>query len=155
MRLRHVLKEIETRHPEGMSGAELQVANEDLLPMSPEKRTWGWISFVSFWIADGFNLNTFTMSATLLTGGADLVAGLYLRHNWVHTGRSLCRTQRTAGCRIPHQVSSGGAHIVRYLWVILADHQPDRHGLHLVGCPGMARGRMCPCISTRNLALDR
>ena len=69
MRLREVFRKLETRHPEGMSGAELQVANEDLLPTAPEKRTWDWSSFVSFWIADGFNLNTFTMSATLLTQG--------------------------------------------------------------------------------------
>lgn len=63
------LKKLETRHPEGMSNAELQIANEDLLPMAPEKRTWTHLSFVNFWISEGFNLNTFTMSSTLVVNG--------------------------------------------------------------------------------------
>ncbi|WFD00006.1 hypothetical protein MYAM1_002752 [Malassezia yamatoensis] len=55
-----------------MSGMELQVANEDLMPVPPEKRTWGYLNFINFWIAEGFNLNTFTMSSSLVITGLNV-----------------------------------------------------------------------------------
>ena len=69
MNLKKVVQKLETDHPDGFSTAEMQVANEDLLPVAPEKRTWGHLNFVNFWIADGFNLNTFTMSSALVANG--------------------------------------------------------------------------------------
>ena len=72
MKFKKLVEKIETRRPEGMSGAELQVANEDLMPVPPEKRTWDWINFMNFWIADGFNLNTFTMSSALVVQGLNV-----------------------------------------------------------------------------------
>ena len=62
MKFKKLVEKLETRRPEGMTGAELQVANEDLMPVPPEKRTWDWINFMNLCIADGFNLNPFTMS---------------------------------------------------------------------------------------------
>ncbi|WFD00005.1 hypothetical protein MYAM1_002751 [Malassezia yamatoensis] len=55
-----------------MSNAELQVANEDMMPVPPEKRTWGSMNYVNFWIADGFNLNTFTIASTLIVAGLNV-----------------------------------------------------------------------------------
>ncbi|KAI3613946.1 hypothetical protein CBS9595_004123 [Malassezia furfur] len=72
MKLKKLVQKLETRRPEGMTGAELQVANEDLMPVPPEKRTWDWINFMNFWIADGFNLNTFTMSSALVVQGLNV-----------------------------------------------------------------------------------
>ncbi|WFD36570.1 hypothetical protein MCUN1_003453 [Malassezia cuniculi] len=66
------VQKLETRRPEGLSVAEMQVANEDLMPVPPEKRTWTWWNFVSFWIADGFNLGTFTMTSTLIVSGLNV-----------------------------------------------------------------------------------
>lgn len=67
--LRRVLAKLETNHPEGLSRAELFLANEDLLPVEEKKRTWDHLSFVAFWVADCFNLNTFTIASSMITSG--------------------------------------------------------------------------------------
>lgn len=69
MLLKRAIQALQTEHPKGLSQAELLVTNEDLLPTAPEKRTWGYINYVSFWVAEGFNLNTFTMSSSLIVMG--------------------------------------------------------------------------------------
>lgn len=68
-RVRAALKKLETSHPEGLSRIELLLANDDLLPVEEQKRTWNHSSFVAFWVADCFNLNTFTISSTMITSG--------------------------------------------------------------------------------------
>ncbi|WFD28134.1 hypothetical protein MNAN1_003140 [Malassezia nana] len=45
----------------------LFLANEDLLPVEEKKRTWDHMSFVAFWVADCFNLNTFTIASSMVT----------------------------------------------------------------------------------------
>ncbi|WWD04001.1 hypothetical protein V865_002063 [Kwoniella europaea PYCC6329] len=69
MRARQLAGELETRHPEGLSHLELFLATEDLLPVTEEKKTWTAWSFVSFWIADSFNLNTFTIASSMIAAG--------------------------------------------------------------------------------------
>lgn len=74
MRVKQVLKKLETEHPEGLSQVEMFLASDDLLPVGEEMKTWDHWNFVgrladrrsgnlhmqvAFWIADSFNLNTF------------------------------------------------------------------------------------------------
>jgi len=54
MEARTIIKKLETEHPEGLSNAELFLTSKDLLPTNPAEKTWGYSSFVSFWIADAF-----------------------------------------------------------------------------------------------------
>lgn len=69
MQLRTLVKRLETEHPEGMTRGELFLANEDLLPVEEKKKTWTHLSFVAFWIADCFNLNTFTIAGSMIMSG--------------------------------------------------------------------------------------
>lgn len=63
------MKKLETEHPKGMSAGELFLANEDLLPVDERKKTWTHLSYVAFWIADCFNLNTFTIAGSMIMSG--------------------------------------------------------------------------------------
>ncbi|KAF8072325.1 permease for cytosine/purines, uracil, thiamine, allantoin-domain-containing protein [Lyophyllum atratum] len=45
---------------------DLFLSNEDLLPVSPEKRTWKAQNFVAFWIADSFNINTWMIVSSMV-----------------------------------------------------------------------------------------
>lgn len=47
MRLRQIVKKLETEHPEGLTQAEMFLASEDLLPVTEEKKTWDHWNFVS------------------------------------------------------------------------------------------------------------
>jgi NCS1 family nucleobase:cation symporter-1 len=42
----------------GLTSKQLMLANEDLKPVEPERRQWGAMNFVAFWISDSFNINT-------------------------------------------------------------------------------------------------
>ncbi|EST06905.1 Permease [Kalmanozyma brasiliensis GHG001] len=53
----------------GESRGNAMLRNADLLPVSPERRTWGWVNFASFWISDGLNLNTFMIASTAVSAG--------------------------------------------------------------------------------------
>lgn len=46
MRLRSVVKRLETEHPEGLTSTEMFLSSRDLLPVPPEEKTWGYFSFV-------------------------------------------------------------------------------------------------------------
>ncbi|OCF44495.1 uracil permease [Kwoniella heveanensis CBS 569] len=69
MRARSVIKKLESNHVEGLSHKELFLATEDLLPVTDDKKTWDAWNFVGFWIADSFNLNTFTIAASMIAAG--------------------------------------------------------------------------------------
>ena len=53
----------------GESRGNSLLRNADLLPVPPERRTWGWMNFASFWISDGLNLNTFMIASTAVSAG--------------------------------------------------------------------------------------
>ncbi|SPO28761.1 probable uracil permease [Ustilago trichophora] len=53
----------------GESWGNAMLRNADLLPVSPERRTWGWVNFAAFWISDGLNLNTFMIASTAVSAG--------------------------------------------------------------------------------------
>lgn len=72
-----ILTKLETKHEPGLSHKDLYLQNEDLLPVEPERRQWGWINFVTFWIADSFNINTWQIAST------GVVAGLSWWQVWI------------------------------------------------------------------------
>jgi hypothetical protein len=45
--VKRILKKLETNHPDGLSGTELFLASEDLLPVTEDKKTWDYLNFVS------------------------------------------------------------------------------------------------------------
>lgn len=47
---KRILRKLETNHPEGLSGTELFLASEDLLPVTEDKKTWDYWNFVSFFV---------------------------------------------------------------------------------------------------------
>ncbi|WVQ83650.1 hypothetical protein IAT38_005792 [Cryptococcus sp. DSM 104549] len=69
VRARSFLKKLESNHAEGLSGKEMFLATEDLLPVTEDKKTWDAWSFVFFWVADSFNLNTFTIASSMISAG--------------------------------------------------------------------------------------
>ncbi|KAK5791867.1 hypothetical protein VI817_007176 [Penicillium citrinum] len=53
----------------GLSTAQLMLTNDDLKPVEPERRQWGWLNFVAFWIADSLNVNTWMISSSMIVDG--------------------------------------------------------------------------------------
>ncbi|KAJ6007219.1 hypothetical protein N7522_005570 [Penicillium canescens] len=53
----------------GLSTAQLMLTNDDLRPVEPERRQWGWLNFVAFWIADSLNVNTWMISSSMIVDG--------------------------------------------------------------------------------------
>ncbi|ODN94324.1 uracil permease [Cryptococcus wingfieldii CBS 7118] len=69
LRARTLLKKLESDHAEGLSRKEMFLATEDLLPVTEDKKTWDSWNFVMFWVADSFNLNTFTIASSMMSSG--------------------------------------------------------------------------------------
>ncbi|RMZ75321.1 hypothetical protein DV737_g5360, partial [Chaetothyriales sp. CBS 132003] len=53
----------------GLTNKQLFLTNHDLKPVEPERRQWKHLNFVTFWIADSFNINTWMIAASSLTDG--------------------------------------------------------------------------------------
>ncbi|KAK4089379.1 hypothetical protein Purlil1_6368 [Purpureocillium lilacinum] len=53
----------------GLSAAQLMLVNHDLTPVEKERRQWGSWNFVGFWIADSFNINTWMIASSMISGG--------------------------------------------------------------------------------------
>ena len=49
--------------------ARTQLANEDLLPVSPERRTWNWWHIASLWIGMAICIPTYTLASGLVDQG--------------------------------------------------------------------------------------
>ncbi|OCF57463.1 uracil permease [Kwoniella mangroviensis CBS 10435] len=69
IRVKEVLKKLESDHVPTLSHKELFLATTDLLPVTDEKKTWDSWTFVGFWVADCFNLNTFLIASSMITAG--------------------------------------------------------------------------------------
>ena len=53
----------------GLTNKQLFLTNHDLKPVEPERRLWSSRNFVTFWIADSFNINTWMIAASSLAIG--------------------------------------------------------------------------------------
>src|SRR5947207_4161825 len=49
--------------------ARTQLANEDLLPVSPDRRTWNWWNIASLWIGMAICIPTYTLASGLMASG--------------------------------------------------------------------------------------
>jgi NCS1 family nucleobase:cation symporter-1 len=52
-----------------MTDRNNRLTNDDLLPVKPEKRTWGWVSIMTVWFGCVHNLGQYTLGATFLLLG--------------------------------------------------------------------------------------
>lgn len=43
--------------------------NDDLLPVRPEERKWGALNYLSFWVADSWNVTSYLIASSMITGG--------------------------------------------------------------------------------------
>lgn len=64
MRWRAFFKKLETAHDPNLTNLQLFLQNEDLKPVEPARRKWGWANFVAFWISDAFNINTWMIASS-------------------------------------------------------------------------------------------
>ncbi|KAJ6137072.1 hypothetical protein N7471_003558 [Penicillium samsonianum] len=67
--LKFWLNKIQVPAEPGLSTAQLMLTNDDLRPVEPERRQWGWLNFVAFWIADSLNVNTWMISSSMIVDG--------------------------------------------------------------------------------------
>ncbi|KZF23636.1 hypothetical protein L228DRAFT_229402 [Xylona heveae TC161] len=65
----HFANKLAVDHEPGLTHTQLMLVNEDLKPVEPQRRLWGSWNFVGFWIADSFNINTWMIASTMITGG--------------------------------------------------------------------------------------
>ncbi|KAJ0426643.1 permease for cytosine/purines, uracil, thiamine, allantoin-domain-containing protein [Aspergillus carlsbadensis] len=63
------LKKLEVESMEGLSNKQLMLTNHDLQPVEPDRRRWRWYNFVTFWIADSLNINTWMISSSMIVDG--------------------------------------------------------------------------------------
>lgn len=70
---RGLIRALEVKHHGGdgsqMSYTESFLSNDDLDPVPPGKRTWAAWNFVSFWVADTFNINTWMIASSMIQLG--------------------------------------------------------------------------------------
>ncbi|TRM62186.1 permease [Schizophyllum amplum] len=60
------LQRLEVSHQPGQSYSQMFLENEDLRPVEADKRTWKGRNFVTFWIADSFNINTWMIASSMI-----------------------------------------------------------------------------------------
>ncbi|CAG8126486.1 unnamed protein product [Penicillium salamii] len=90
-KLKSWLKKIQVEQDPGLTTAQLMLTNDDLRPafansgrlpvislsltfelfalVDPDRRQWGWLNFVAFWIADSLNVNTWMISSSMIVDG--------------------------------------------------------------------------------------
>ncbi|KAI1613195.1 NCS1 family nucleobase:cation symporter-1 [Exophiala viscosa] len=73
-----LLSKLETASEPGSTSAQLMLTNHDLKPVEPARRQWGPWNFVGFWVADSFNINTWMIASSMITG-----SGLAWWHAWL------------------------------------------------------------------------
>ncbi|EKM57523.1 uncharacterized protein PHACADRAFT_170776 [Phanerochaete carnosa HHB-10118-sp] len=66
---KRLLRKLEVEHDENLTYSQLFLANDDLLPVVSEKRTWRTWNFIAFWIADSFNINTWMIVSSMVQLG--------------------------------------------------------------------------------------
>ncbi|KAG7892166.1 hypothetical protein KL908_003771 [Ogataea polymorpha] len=64
-----LVKRLELDGTQNFTLSQLFLYNYDLKPLEEKRRTWRWWNFVTFWIADSFNINTWQIAATGVQAG--------------------------------------------------------------------------------------
>lgn len=64
-----VLKKLEAPRPPGLTGSDAFLQNDDLLPVPVHHRKWKNWNYVTFWLADSFNINTFQIASAMVAAG--------------------------------------------------------------------------------------
>ncbi|KAH9941577.1 permease for cytosine/purines, uracil, thiamine, allantoin-domain-containing protein [Epithele typhae] len=64
-----IIEKLEVSDTRGLPYSEQFLQNDDLLPVPKEKRQWGTWNFIAFWIADSFNINTWTIASSMIQLG--------------------------------------------------------------------------------------
>ncbi|KAF8870175.1 permease for cytosine/purines, uracil, thiamine, allantoin-domain-containing protein [Infundibulicybe gibba] len=64
-----LLQRLEVGHQPGLTYSQLFLSNDDLSPVPPAKRTWSALNFMTFWIADSFNVNTWMIASSMVQLG--------------------------------------------------------------------------------------
>ncbi|BCS18536.1 nucleobase cation symporter-1 family protein [Aspergillus puulaauensis] len=63
------IKKLEVESEPGLTNVQLMLTNYDLRPVEPERRQWRWYNFITFWIADSLNINTWMISSSMIVDG--------------------------------------------------------------------------------------
>ncbi|KAF8191801.1 permease for cytosine/purines, uracil, thiamine, allantoin-domain-containing protein [Pholiota molesta] len=64
-----ILKKLEVPHPPGLTYKEMFLSNDDLVPVPESQWTWKTMNFISFWVADSFNVNTWMIASSMVQLG--------------------------------------------------------------------------------------
>ncbi|KAG2124441.1 permease for cytosine/purines, uracil, thiamine, allantoin-domain-containing protein [Suillus clintonianus] len=64
-----IIQSLEVTHNPNLTLIEQLIANDDLLPVEPEKRTWRAYNYVAFWVADMFNINMWMIVSSMIQLG--------------------------------------------------------------------------------------
>lgn len=68
-RLQWLHNKIQTDHDPNLTSTQIFLQNEDLKPVEPERRKWGWGNFIAFWISDAFNISTWEIASSSIQMG--------------------------------------------------------------------------------------
>ncbi|KAL4915925.1 permease for cytosine/purines, uracil, thiamine, allantoin-domain-containing protein [Aspergillus aurantiobrunneus] len=63
------IKKLEVESEPGLTTTQLMLTNHDLRPVEPDRRQWRWYNFITFWIADSLNINTWMISSSMIVDG--------------------------------------------------------------------------------------
>lgn len=66
---RRFIEFIEIEEPGDLTTSQMYLFNYDIKPVEQERRQWAWYNYVTYWIADSFNINTFQIAATGVQNG--------------------------------------------------------------------------------------
>ncbi|KAG1791783.1 permease for cytosine/purines, uracil, thiamine, allantoin-domain-containing protein [Suillus subaureus] len=64
-----IVQSFEVTHEPNLTIAQQLVANDDLLPVEPAKRTWRAYNYIAFWTADTFNINMWMIVSSMIQLG--------------------------------------------------------------------------------------
>ncbi|KAF9482302.1 hypothetical protein BDN70DRAFT_443613 [Pholiota conissans] len=64
-----IIEKLEVPHAPGLTYKEMFLSNDDLAPVPESEWKWKWTNFVSFWIADSFNVNTWMIASSMVQLG--------------------------------------------------------------------------------------
>ncbi|KAG1767975.1 permease for cytosine/purines, uracil, thiamine, allantoin-domain-containing protein [Suillus occidentalis] len=64
-----IIQSFEVTHESNLTITEQLIANDDLLPVEPGKRTWRAYNYITFWTADTFNINMWMIVSSMIQLG--------------------------------------------------------------------------------------
>jgi len=66
-RLRNIDEKVRLRGDDAKHEQTDAWSNRDLIPLPPERRTWGWFNFFGFWAISSLNLANWQTPSTFLS----------------------------------------------------------------------------------------